>query len=66
MSKHKIPEGEDGQDKFAEMLRVMDTEHLIRFRWRLNKDGRKRMVEILTEEIEEREALEKEERAAKK
>jgi hypothetical protein len=59
MSKHKIPEGEDGQNPFAEILHVMDIEQLIRFRRRLEKVGRKRMVEILTEEIEEREALEK-------
>lgn len=44
---------------FAEMLRVMDIEHLIRFRRRLEKVGRKRMVEILTDEIKERKALEK-------
>ena len=59
MSKHKVPEGEDGQNPFAEMLRVMDVEQLIRFRHRLEKIGRKRMVEILTDEIEEREGLEK-------
>lgn len=54
---------DDGNElnPFAEMLRVMTTEHLIRFRRRLQKVGRKRMVEILTDEIEEREALEKEE-----
>jgi hypothetical protein len=66
MSKHKVPEGEDGQNPFAEMLHVMEIEHLIRFRRRLQNIGRKRMVEILTDEIEEREALEKEECAAKK
>jgi hypothetical protein len=66
MSKHKIPEGEDGQNPFAEILHVMDLEQLIRFRRRLEKIGRKRMVEILTDEIEEREALEKEEHPAKK
>jgi hypothetical protein len=60
VSKHKIPEGEDGQNPFAEMLGVMDTELLIRFRRRLEKIGRKRMVALLTEEIEEREGLEKE------
>jgi hypothetical protein len=47
---------------FAEMLRVMDIEYLIRFRRRLEKVGRKRMVEILTDEIEERKGLEKEQR----
>jgi hypothetical protein len=66
VSKHKIPEGEDGQNPFAEILHVMDIEQLIRFRRRLEKVGRKRMVAILTDEIEEREALEKEERPAKK
>jgi hypothetical protein len=45
------------------MLQVMNTEQLIRFRWRLQKNGRKRMVEILTEEINKREALEKQERS---
>jgi hypothetical protein len=54
-SKHRIPEGEDGQDPFAEMLAVMDTEQLIRFRHRLGKIGRKRMVKLLSEEIAERE-----------
>jgi hypothetical protein len=49
---------------FAEMLRVMDIEYLIRFRRRLEKVGRKRMVEILTDEIEERKGLEKEQRDA--
>jgi hypothetical protein len=66
MSKHKIPEGEDGQNPFAEILHVMDLEQLIRFRRRLEKVGRKRMVEILSDEIQEREALEKEEHAKKK
>jgi len=55
MTKHQIPEGEDGQEPFAEMLSVMDTEQLIRFRHRLGKIGRKRMVKILSEEIAERE-----------
>jgi hypothetical protein len=66
MSKHKVPEGEDGQNPFAEMLRIMDVEQLIRFRKRLEMVGRKRMVEILTDEIEEREALEKAEHGKKK
>jgi hypothetical protein len=39
---------------FDEILKVMEVEHLIRFRRRLEKVGRKRMVEILTDEIEER------------
>jgi len=55
MTKHEIPEGEDGQEPFAEMLAVMDIEHLIRIRHRLGKIGRKRMVKILSEEIAERE-----------
>ena len=66
MTKHKIPEGEDGQEPFAEMLAVMDVEQLIRFRYRLKKIGRKLMVKILTEEIDERDKLEREEAAAKK
>jgi hypothetical protein len=66
MTKHKIPAGEDGQDPFAEMLGVMDVEQLIRFRVRLKKIGRKQMVKLLSEEIEEREKTEKEEAAARK
>lgn len=48
---------EDGNrmDPFQEMLHVMEVEHLIRFRRRLEKVGRKQMVAILTEEIELRE-----------
>jgi hypothetical protein len=55
MTKHKIPEGEDVVEPFAELLAVMDIEQLIRFRHRLGKIGRKRMVKILSEEIAERE-----------
>jgi hypothetical protein len=55
MTKHKIPDGEDGFEPFAEILAVMDLEHLIRLRHRLGKIGRKRMVKILSEEIAERE-----------
>jgi hypothetical protein len=55
MTKHKIPDGEDGQEPFAEILAVMDLEQLIRFRHRLGKIGRKRMVKMLTDEIAERE-----------
>ena len=51
----KIPDGEDGQEPFAEILAVMDLEQLIRFRHRLGKIGRKRMVKMLTDEIAERE-----------
>jgi hypothetical protein len=61
VTKHKVPEGEDGQDPFAEMLAVMDTEQLIRFRWRLQKIGRKKMVRILSEEIDSREQAENQE-----
>ena len=52
-------ENGEKMDAFAEVLRVMDIEQLIRFRRRLEKVGRKRMVEILTEEIDERDAEEK-------
>jgi hypothetical protein len=61
MKKHKDDYTDDNGEPinaFAEMLRVMDIEQLIRFRRRLEKVGRKRMVEILTDEIEEREELE--------
>jgi hypothetical protein len=47
-------------DPFHEMIEVLETEHLIRFRRRLEKVGRKKMVEILTAEIEERDGAEKE------
>jgi hypothetical protein len=46
---------EDWQERFTEMLAVMDTEHLIRFRHRLGKVGCKRLVELLTLEIGRRE-----------
>jgi hypothetical protein len=64
MSKHKVPEGEDGQNLFAEVLAKLDTEQLIRLCVRLQKDGRKKTLRIIQEEIEEREALEKQEHAA--
>lgn len=48
-------ENGDSLDPFYEMLSIMDVEHLIRFRRRLEKVGRKKMVEILTSEIQERE-----------
>jgi hypothetical protein len=38
-----------------DMFSLMDTEQLIRFRHRLGKIGRKRMVKMLSEEIAERE-----------
>jgi hypothetical protein len=41
-------------DPFHEMLQVLDVENLLRFRKRLEKVGRKRMVQILSEEIAER------------
>ena len=48
---------ENGQpmNAFEEILKVSDTELLMRFRHRLNKVGRKKMVQILSEEIERRE-----------
>lgn len=54
-SKHDKDENGQPMDPFIEMLRVMDTEQLIRFRRRLSKVGRKRMVKLLSEEIKERE-----------
>ena len=58
MQTKKLPRDKDENgnkmDPFDEMLKVMSTEHLIRFRRRLEKIGRKQMVEILTEEIKER------------
>lgn len=44
-------------DPFVELLEVMDPEHLIRFRRRLEKKGKTRLVRILTEEIKRREEL---------
>jgi hypothetical protein len=57
---HETDQDEQGHplNPFAEILCVMDTEHLIRLRRRLEEVGKKRMVEILTDEIEEREAIE--------
>jgi hypothetical protein len=52
--KHDKDEHGNDMDPFQEMLHVMDVEGLIRFRRRLEKVGRKRMVEILTDEIKER------------
>jgi hypothetical protein len=48
-------EGEEWQNRFAEILAVMDTEQLIRFRHRLGKKGYERTVKILTLEIARRE-----------
>jgi len=47
-------------DPFHEVLEVYDTEHLIRLRKKLEMVGRKKMVEILTEEIKERDRTDKE------
>lgn len=53
--KQETDENGDSLDPFYEMIEVMEVEHLIRFRRRLEKVGRKKMVEILTSEIQERE-----------
>jgi hypothetical protein len=55
MREDQIAEGEDWQERFAEMVAVMDVEQLIRFRHRLGKSGRKRTVELLSLEIGRRE-----------
>ena len=47
-------------DPFHEVLEVYDTEHLIRLRKKLEMVGRKKMVEILTTEIAERDKADKE------
>jgi hypothetical protein len=54
-SEHRVLGGEDWRERFREMLGVMDTEHLIRFRHRLQKQGYERMVALLTLEIGRRE-----------
>ena len=51
-------------DPFYEMLEILDTEHLLRFRHRLERVGRKKMVEILTAEIDERDEEEKKQHKA--
>jgi hypothetical protein len=61
-----VDEHGHSMNPFSELLKVCDVELLIRFRHRLKKVGKKRMVEILSEEIEEREALEREEAKARK
>jgi hypothetical protein len=60
-NQYKTDKDEHGEplDPFFEMLEILEVEHLLRFRRRLEKVGRKRMVAILTEEIKEREAKEK-------
>jgi hypothetical protein len=55
-AKEYVDENGEEMDAFAEMLHVMDVENLIRFRWRLNRIGRKAMVKILSDEIDQREA----------
>lgn len=44
---------------FAELIAVIDLEHLIRYCKRLQKKDRTAMVEIMTREIKQREADEK-------
>ena len=58
---YEATKDENGEklDPFYEMIQVFEVEHLIRFRRRLEKVGRKKMVAILTSEIEERDAKEK-------
>jgi hypothetical protein len=58
---HSHDQDENGKplNAFGELLRVCDLELLIRLRRRLEKIGKKRMVQILSDEIEERERLEK-------
>jgi hypothetical protein len=60
---HTEDKDENGKplNPFGQILAVMDVEHLIRFRRRLEKVGKRRMVEILTDEIQEREKLAKKE-----
>ena len=57
---------DDDLNLFAELLRVMNFEDLLRCRRRLENAGRTRMVEILTDEIEEREAIDKATATARK
>jgi hypothetical protein len=58
---YKNEQDEKGEalDPFHEVLQVYDTEHLIRLRKKLEMVGRKKMVEILTTEIEERDEADK-------
>ena len=60
-NQYKAENDEHGEplDPFYEMLQILDVEHLIRFRRRLERVGRKKMVSILTSEIKERDAKEK-------
>jgi len=59
---YKNEKDETGEqlDPFHEVLQVYDTEHLLRLRKKLEIVGRKKMVEILTVEIKERDEAEKE------
>jgi hypothetical protein len=67
-NQYKADNDEHGEplDPFFEMLQILEVEHLLRFRRRLEKVGRKRMVQILTEEIKERDAKDKAEAEAEK
>lgn len=40
---------------FGELLAVINTEELIRLRWRLQKAGNSRLADVLTDELEDRE-----------
>jgi hypothetical protein len=51
--------GEEGGDRFEEVLAVMDEELLIRLRHRLRKVGKKGMVRLMDEEIRKREVGER-------
>jgi hypothetical protein len=57
---YKQAKDENGEelDPFYEVLEVLDTEYLIRIRRRLEKVGRKEMIQILSQEITERTAKE--------
>jgi hypothetical protein len=58
MSKTQSKNTKKPFNAFRETLAVMDIEWLIRLRHRLQRVGRKRMVGILTKEIDRREAAE--------
>lgn len=44
---------------FGELLAVLHDEELIRLRWRLRNHGNHRLADVLTDELEDREALER-------
>ena len=48
----EIPEEQTEHHPFHEMLGVMSTEDLIRFRCRLQKKGKKNLIALLTQEID--------------